>query len=55
MKAYTEYKKWWKLTQAPGLIPTLYWGETEDEAFIQHVNSKSLYEFMEILERWSDD
>lgn len=50
MKAYTAYKRWWKITQAPSLVPTLYWGETVDQAFQVHVNNTSLYEFMEILE-----
>lgn len=52
MQAYTAYKSWWKTTQAPNLIPSLYWGEHPEEAFTVHINSMSLYELMEKLELW---
>jgi hypothetical protein len=56
MKAYTAYKNWWKETQAPGLIPSLYWGETVDAAFEAHVNRQlGLFKLMEKLERWDED
>lgn len=55
MKEYTAYKNWWKATQAPGLIPSLFWGETADQAFQVHVSNMSVYEFMEKLERWSEE
>lgn len=55
MKPYTSYKNWWKETQAPSLIPSLYWGETVDQAFQVHMSKMSLYEFMEKLERWKDE
>jgi hypothetical protein len=55
MKAYTAYKNWWKKTQAPGLIPSLYWGETVDAAFEVHVSQLGLFKLMEKLERWNED
>jgi hypothetical protein len=55
MKAYTAYKRWWKITQAPNLIPSLYWGETVEEAFVVHISKMSLYELMEKLEDWNND
>lgn len=54
MKAYTAYKNWWKLTQAPSLIPSLYWGETVDSAFEAHVNLLGLFGLMEAIEDWEE-
>lgn len=55
MKAYTAYKRWWKITQAPSLIPSLYWGETAEAAFAVHINKMNLYQLMEKLERWDEE
>ena len=52
MKAYEKYKRWWKRTQAPGLVPSAYWGENADDAFKQHVKDLGLYDLMEILSSW---
>jgi hypothetical protein len=55
MKAYTAYKNWWKTFQAPSLVPSLYWGETADEAFEQHVNDLGLFGLMEAIEDWGEE
>jgi hypothetical protein len=49
MKAYIEYKTWWIDTQAPHKVPSLYWGDSSEEAFMVHVNELGLYGLMEQL------
>ena len=55
MKAYVAYKKWWMEWHAPDLIPSLYWGDTPEQAFRQHVNDMGLYRLMETLVGYEDD
>ena len=55
MKAYAAYKKWWIECHAPSLIPSLYWGETPEHAFKQHIDDIGLYNLMETLVLWYDD
>lgn len=55
MKAYKDYKAWWIEFQAPDHIPSLYWGNTPEKAFEQHIKNMNLYELMETLVDWSDD
>jgi hypothetical protein len=55
MKAYTKYKEWWIKREAPSKVPSLYWGETAEQAFGQHVSMLGLYSLMEILEAWDDE
>jgi hypothetical protein len=42
MKAYTEYKEWWKRWS----------NERYHVPFEDHINSMTLYELMELLETW---
>jgi len=55
MKAYREYKKWWIQFQALSLVPSLYWGETEEDAFKQHIADMGLYKLMETLADWDEE
>lgn len=55
MKAYSNYKSWWIKHIAPANVPSLYWGETAEEAFKQHVTDLGVYGLMEILEDWNDE
>lgn len=55
MKEYIAYKEWWITHHAPSLIPSLYWGETVEQAFKQHVNDMGLYRLMETLAVWSEE
>ena len=34
------------------LVPSLYWGETAEEAFKYHVQNLGVYGLMEILASW---
>ncbi len=54
MKAYTAYKTWWIEHQAPNLVPSLYWGQTAEEAFRQHIADMGLYKLMETLVDWDE-
>lgn len=54
MKAYTSYKNWWTQHQAPNLVPSLYWGQTAEEAFQQHIADMGLYQLMETLVDWDE-
>lgn len=47
METYRSYKDWWMETQAPSCIPSLYWGNTKEEAFRQHVSDLGLYALLE--------
>jgi hypothetical protein len=40
--------------QAPNLVPSLYWGQTAEEAFKQHITDTGLYKLMETLEAWNE-
>jgi hypothetical protein len=55
MKTYISYKTWWIKIQAPILVPSLYWGETPEEAFKYHVQNLGVYGLMEILASWKDE
>ena len=55
MKSYKDYKKYWILTQAPSLVPSLYWGETAEQAFEVHISQLGLYKLMEILSDWYEE
>lgn len=54
METYRSYKDWWMETQAPSCIPSLYWGNTKEEAFRQHVSDLGLYALLEKLDEWSE-
>jgi len=54
MKAYIRYKEWWIDTQAPQLVPSLYWGNTEEDAFKQNLANMGLYLLMETLVEYED-
>ena len=54
MKAYIAYKAWWIEWKAPELVPSLYWGQTVEEAFERHVRDMGLYKLMECLIDWED-
>jgi hypothetical protein len=49
MESYRKYKEWWIKYQAPYYVPSLYYGETAESAFEQHIKNMGLYELMEIL------
>jgi hypothetical protein len=55
MNSYTQYKKWWMKHQAPHEIPSLYYGDTPESAFKQHIKDMSLYKLMETLEAWEEE
>lgn len=55
MSSYSQYKKWWMKHQAPHEIPSLYYGDTPESAFKQHIKDMSLYELMETLEAWEEE
>lgn len=52
MKAYLAYKEWWIDNVAPAEIPSVYFGDTPEQAFRQHVNDLGLYNLMETLCTW---
>jgi hypothetical protein len=55
MKAYKNYKEWWIKHQAPHNIPSLYYGDTPEIAFRQHISDMGLYKLMETLADWDDE
>lgn len=55
MKAYVSYKKWWIEFEAPSKIPSMYWGDTTEQAFRQHVTDMGLYQLMEMLATWPEE
>jgi hypothetical protein len=55
MKAYIDYKAWWIETQAPHKVPSLYWGDSSEQAFTVHVSELSLYSLMELLVEWHQE
>jgi hypothetical protein len=55
MKTYKLYKEWWIETQAPSLVPSLYWGETSEEAFKYHIKNLGVYGLMEKLLEWEEN
>jgi len=55
MSSYSQYKKWWMKHQAPHEIPSLYYGDTPESAFKQHIKDMSLYQLMETLEAWEEE
>ena len=54
MSSYGRYKKWWIKHQAPHEIPSLYYGDTPESAFKQHIKDMGLYKLMETLESWEE-
>jgi hypothetical protein len=52
MQAYIDYKAWWIETQTHHKVPSLYWGDSSEQAFAVHVSELSLYELMELLVEW---
>jgi hypothetical protein len=54
MTNYGRYKQWWIKHEAPHNIPSLYYGDTPESAFRQHIGDMSLYKLMETLEDWSE-
>lgn len=55
MKEYLLYRKWWFENEAIHLpIPSHYWGETEEEAFKNHINSMTHYELFEHLANFKE-
>lgn len=55
MTNYALYKKWWIEHEAPHKIPSLYYGDTPETAFKQHIQDMGLYELMETLENWNEE
>lgn len=55
MNSYSQYKKWWMKHQAPHEIPSLYYGDTPESAFKQHIKDMSVYKLMETLEGWEEE
>jgi hypothetical protein len=55
MSSYARYKQWWMKHQAPHEIPSLYYGDTPESAFKQHIKDMSLYKLMETLEAWEEE
>jgi hypothetical protein len=55
MSSYARYKKWWIEHEAPHNIPSLYYGDTPEIAFRQHVGEMNSYELMETLEDWKEE
>lgn len=55
MDAYIKYKAWWIQHEAPNKVGTLYWGETAEECFEQHLKDIGLYRLMETLVDWNDE
>lgn len=55
MNSYSQYKKWWMKHQAPHEIPSLYYGDTPESAFKQHIKDMSVYKLMETLEAWEEE
>jgi hypothetical protein len=51
MKEYLQYKEHWIKNEAPDKVPSLYWGETAEQAFAQHVNNIGLYGLMEQISK----
>ena len=49
MRAYLAYKEWWIDNVAAAEVPSLYYGNTAEQAFKQHVNDLGLYNLMEKL------
>lgn len=52
MKTYIEYKKWWIESIAPRHVPSLYYGNTVEQAFETYVKRLGLYNLMETLADW---
>lgn len=55
MKSYIAYKKWWIEHQSCHYVGSLYWGNTPEECFEQHIKDLSLYKLMETLASWVDE
>jgi len=55
MTNYGRYKKWWIKHQASYEIPSLYYGDTPESAFRQHIKDMGLYDLMETLENWEEE
>ena len=55
MSSYARYKKWWIEHQAKDFIPSLYYGDTPEIAFREHIKNMSLFELMETLEDWEEE
>jgi hypothetical protein len=55
MTNYVRYKQWWIKHEAQHNIPSLYYGDTPETAFRQHINGMSLYQLMETLEDWEEE
>ncbi len=55
MKTYTNYKKWWIENIAPRHVPSLYYGNTVEQAFETYVKGLGLYNLMEALADWQDN
>jgi hypothetical protein len=49
MKEYIAYKAWWIENEAYEKIPSLYWGDTPEQAFKQHIADMGLYALLEQL------
>ena len=55
MSSYARYKQWWIKHEAPHLVPSLYYGDTPEIAFREHIKKMSLYELMETLQDWEEE
>jgi hypothetical protein len=55
MSNYARYKQWWIEHEAPHVVPSLYYGDTPEIAFRQHIKDMSIYELMETLEDWKEE
>lgn len=54
LETYKKYKQWWLMNKASDMVPTLYWGETQEQAFIVHMSEMSTYDFMELMLDWEN-
>ena len=52
LKAYLTYRDWWQRTSA--ICGEMSDDMQSDETFEEHVNSMTLFEFMETLDLWRE-
>jgi hypothetical protein len=55
MNSYARYKQWWIEHEAPHVVPSLYYGDTPEIAFREHIEKMGLYELMETLQDWEEE
>ncbi len=55
MQAYRKYRDWWMKYEAPHYVGNLFWGNTAEECFEQHIKNLGLYNLMENLLLWEEE